>query len=313
MPCAFRVAAALLGTGLALSSIPFAQVAQAHGIAGDRLFPATLSIDDPAVGDELSLPTFTYQPQSGSGGSPETRSYGYGVEWDKTITKNLGFSINDGYSVIHQQGSNSLYGWNDLVTTLKYQFFENDAHEILMSAGIQREWGGTGALRTGEDSTGWTQPTFYAGKGFGDLPSSVSLLRPIAVTTELGYQFSDVPTATSPNGLSHNPNFWNVGFTVQYDMHYLQSQVKDYDLPEVINHLIPLVEFAYSTPASTAYGATTTGTIAPGFLYEGGSYQIGVEALIPATKASGSRTGLIAQLHFYLDDLFPTTIGKPVI
>ena len=74
-----RAAAALLGTGLALSTI---SPAHAHGIAGDRLFPATLSIDDPAVGDELSLPTFTYQPQSGSGGSPETRSYGYGVEWD---------------------------------------------------------------------------------------------------------------------------------------------------------------------------------------------------------------------------------------
>jgi hypothetical protein len=304
-----RVAVSLFGTGLALS---LALPAHAHGIAGDRLFPATLSIDDPAVGDELSAPTFVYQPQSGSGGSPETRSYGYGVEWDKTITKNFGFAINDGYSVIRQQGSNSLYGWNDLVTTLKYQFFENDAHEILMSAGVQREWGGTGAQRVGADTTGWTQPTLYAGKGLGDLPESLGLLRPIALTGELGYQLSDVPTANSANGPSHNPNFWNIGFTVQYDMAYLHNQVKDYGLPDVVNHLIPIVEFAYSTPASTGYGATTTGTIAPGVLYEGGSYQIGVEALIPATKASGSRTGMIAQLHFYLDDIFPTTLGKPV-
>ena len=307
-----RAAVSLMGTGLALSTAFLMPAAHAHGIAGDRLFPATLSIDDPAVGDELSLPTFTYQPQSGSGGSPETRSYGYGVEWDKTITQNLGFAINDGYSVIHQQGSNSLYGWNDLVTTLKYQFFENDAHEILMSAGVQREWGGTGALRVGEDATGWTQPTLYAGKGFGDLPASVGLLRPFAITGELGYQFADVPTANSATGPNHNPNFWNAGLSVQYDLHYLQTQVKDYGLPEIVNHLIPLVEFAYATPATTGYGATTTGTIAPGFLYEGGSYQIGVEALIPATKASGTRTGLIAQLHFYLDDIFPTNIGKPV-
>lgn len=302
-----RAAVALLGTGLALSS-----AAHAHGIAGDRIFPATLTIDDPAVGDELTVPTFTYQPQSGSGGSPETNTYNYGFEWDKTITEHVGVAINDGYSVIRQQGANSLYGWNDLVTTLKYQFFENDPHEILMSVGVQREWGGTGALRIGEDATGWTQPTLYAGKGFGDLPESMGLLRPFAITGELGYQLSDVPTATGPGGLSHNPNVWNIGGSVQYSMQYLNSQVKDYGLPEFVNHLIPLVELSYSTPASTGYGTTTTGTIAPGVLYEGSYYQIGAEALIPATKASGTRTGLLVQLHFYLDDVFPTTIGKPV-
>lgn len=304
-----RAAASLMGAGLALS---FALPVHAHGVAGDRLFPATLSIDDPGVGDELSAPTFVYQPQSGSGGSPDTRSYGYGVEWDKTITKNLGVAINDGYSVIRQQGSNSLYGWNDLITTLKYQFFENDAHEILMSAGVQREWGGTGAQRVGANTAGWTQPTLYAGKGLGDLPDSLGLLRPIALTGELGYQLSDVPTANGPGGPAHNPNFWNVGLSVQYDMAYLHRQVKDYGLPDVVNHLIPIVEFAYSTPATAGYGRNTTGTIAPGFLYEGGFYQIGVEALVPATKASGTRTGLIAQLHFYLDDILPTTIGKPI-
>ena len=304
-----RAAAALLGAGLALShTLP----AHAHGIAGDRIFPATLTIDDPAVGDELTVPTFVYQPQSGSGGSPETNSYNYGFEWDKTITEHVGIAINDGYSVIRQQGSNSLYGWNDLVTTLKYQFFENDPHEILMSVGVQREWGGTGALRIGEDATGWTQPTLYAGKGLGDLPESIGLLRPLAVTGELGYQLSDVPTATGPGGLSHNPNVWNIGGSVQYSMQYLDAQVKDYGLPDFVNHLIPLVELSYSTPASTGYGTTTTGTIAPGVLYEGASYQIGAEALIPATKASGTRTGLLVQLHFYLDDIFPTTVGKPV-
>jgi hypothetical protein len=84
-------------------------------------------------------------------------------------------------------------------------------------------------------------------------------------------------------------------------------------LPEVANHLIPIVEFSYATPASTTHaGATTTGTIAPGLLYEGDSYQLGIEALIPATHATGNRTGFIAQVHFYLDDIFPTTLGKPV-
>jgi len=31
--------------------------ARAHGVVGQRFFPATLAIDDPFVADELSLPT----------------------------------------------------------------------------------------------------------------------------------------------------------------------------------------------------------------------------------------------------------------
>ena len=33
---------------------------------------------------------------------------------------------------------------------------------------------------------------------------------------------------------------------------------------------------------------------------------------IPANAASGHNTGVIAQLHFYLDDIFPNTLGKPI-
>ena|ERR1700757_170980 len=33
--------------------------ARAHGIAGNRLFPGTLSFDDPAVADEFALSPFT--------------------------------------------------------------------------------------------------------------------------------------------------------------------------------------------------------------------------------------------------------------
>jgi len=41
--------------------------------------------------------------------------------------------------------------------------------------------------------------------------------------------------------------------------------------------------------------------------------QFGVEAIIPVTKASGKNVGIIAQLHFYLDDIFPNTIGRPIL
>ena len=53
--------------------------------------------------------------------------------------------------------------------------------------------------------------------------------------------------------------------------------------------------------------------IAPGLLYDAAWYQIGVEALIPLNKATGRSVGVIAQFHMFFDDLFPNTIGKPVV
>jgi hypothetical protein len=293
------------------ASLVYMSPAYAHGIAGARVFPVTLTTDDPSVADEASLPTFVYQPNG------PTSEYAYGFEWDKRITENLGVAISDSYRMVRQPAElgGNLHGWDNPVATLKYRFLVDDAHELMASVGLQKEFGGVGATNHGlAEATGWTQPTLYVGKGMGDLPPSLGLLRPFAITGEFGYQWADVPSQIAADGTRiHNPDFVNLGFSVQYSLEYLHAQVKDYGLPEFANHLIPIVEFSYSTPAGTSNpGTTTTGTIAPGLLYVGSSYQLGVEALIPATHASGSYTGVIAQFHMFLDDLLPTTLGKPL-
>ncbi len=76
--------------------------------------------------------------------------------------------------------------------------------------------------------------------------------------------------------------------------------------------MTPLVEFRFTTPVTDRYGEKTIGTINPGIIWSGQSMQFGVEAIIPATKARGKSVGVIAQLHFYLDDIFPQTIGRPL-
>ena len=52
-------------------------------------------------------------------------------------------------------------------------------------------------------------------------------------------------------------------------------------------------------------GTMTTGTINPGVIWVGNNFQVGVEALIPINRQSGTNVGVIAQLHFYLDDIDP--------
>jgi hypothetical protein len=307
---------------VACSTLLLAPGAFAHGVAGKRIFPTTLTLDDPAVSDEASFPTIQYQRHGTDDGGTPFRETDITAEYDKRITENFGIAVNYGYSMQNQIGQPSLYGFQNLETTLKYQFLQNAPHELLMSVGVIKEWGGTGATANGiAERSGSTTPTIYFGKGLGDLPDALDWLKPIAFTGTFGYQFQDVPTSTSLGADSSgnpllvrtsSPDLLVWGASVQYSISYLQANIKDLGLPEFLGRITPLVEFTYTSPATRSNGTLTQGQIAPGFIYSADSFQIGIEALIPATRGSNAATGFIAQLHFFLDDIFPTTLGKPI-
>jgi hypothetical protein len=111
-----------------------------------------------------------------------------------------------------------------------------------------------------------------------------------------------------------NPRFLTYGGSLQYSMPYLKSNVVDLGLPEFFDHLVPIVEFQLQTPVANYHGTGigTTGTVSPGVIWIGRYFQVGLEAIIPVNRASGTGVGVIAQLHFYLDDLYPNGIGKPI-
>jgi hypothetical protein len=148
------------------------------------------------------------------------------------------------------------------------------------------------------------------------LPDSAMYLRPIALTGSVGI---GIPTRASSSSLSddgdvvieRHPHMLNLGFAIEYSLPYLQAFVKDVGLREPFNQLIPVVEFALTTPIDRG-GGPTTGTINPGILWAGKYMQLGLEAVVPINHQTGSRVGWIAQIHFFLDDIFPTTIGKPI-
>ena len=98
-------------------------------------------------------------------------------------------------------------------------------------------------------------------------------------------------------------------------MPYLKSEIQDLQLPDFINHLIPIVEAQLSTPVANNFGNSqvTTGTINPGAIWVGSYFQVGLEAIVPVNRASGTGVGFLGQFHIYLDDMFPTTIGQPLI
>jgi hypothetical protein len=286
----------------------------AHAIAGDRIFPATLGIDDPGVGDELALPTLSYPGKNSDGSYEFDASFSY----TKTILPNLGLSISDGKTWLKPGGN----GWGNLDTELKYNFYVNAPHEFMASIGLDATWAYTGTRNFSDPFNTFT-PVVNMGKGFGDLPTSLNILRPLAVTAEFGLS---IPSAPHTSTISYddsgnpsldvalNPTVFDWGFTLQYSLPYMNANVSEVGGPDFLKHLIPITEFAFQTPVSNydPGGNITTGTIQPGVIYLADTWQIALEALIPINGASGHDVGAIAELHFFFDDIFPNSLGKPL-
>src|SRR5438445_11750718 len=72
--------------------------AYAHGFAGARFFPATLSTDDPFVSDELSLPTVSTIRTPENGGTRETD---ISVDISKRITPEFAIEIGDPFTALN--------------------------------------------------------------------------------------------------------------------------------------------------------------------------------------------------------------------
>jgi hypothetical protein len=271
----------------------------AHGFAGDRFFPPTITTDDPFAADELALPTISYFENPGS---PNTRETDIGFEFDKLIIPNLSLGISDQQILIKSTGSRATNGWDEIQLSAKYVLWVSTPHEAIFSVGLVSDIGGTGTKRIGSRWTSNLEPALYFGKGFGDLPDSLDALKPFAVTGVLGEIF--------PFGRD-DPNALEWGISLQYQLPYLEQHVKDIGLPKPLRDMIPLVEFAFDTPENR-HGGGTTGTINPGILWETKYAQFGAEALIPVNRESGAHVGAIFQVWIFLDDLFPKKFGHPL-
>lgn len=281
-----RCGAAIL-TGVLL--VP--AIAEAHGVIGQRFFPATISSDDPFAADEMALPTIT----------SFNHETDYDFDYSKSIFPGFAIGVGIGYIDAHPIDDPAATGFSNLHLSPTLELFRSPEHEFLFSAGLDWEIGGSGSNAVADRSSTYT-PTIKFGKGFGDLPDGMAYLRPLALTGTVGYA---IP-ATSMNSKSVE---W--AGALEYSLLYLQNNVRDQGFSKFISHLTPVVEFSFSSPVNIG-GGGTTGTVNPGIIWLGQSEQIAVEAIIPVNHASGDSVGVIAQLHFYLDDLFPKTLGTPI-
>ncbi len=318
-PSGILAAAAVFAGTATIGIAP--QTAFAHGFVGQRFFPATIATDDPFVADELSLPTISSIRNNAGEDTPASRQTSLSAEFSKRITQNLGLSVGIARQHFKFPDQPSVSGNENAELGLKYQFYKNEASEAIMSAGLAWEAGGTGSKSIGAESFSTYTPTFFFGKGFGDARSDA--VRPLAVTGTLGVAIPgrsststtgvDADTGLATTLVERNPHVLQVGLAFQYSIPYLQSAVKDTGLGAPWNRMIPIVEIAAQKPLDRVADRGWTGTVNPGVLWAGRYIQLGLEAVVPINRASGRGVGVQAQLHFFLDDLFPRTLGRPLL
>ncbi len=304
---AVRSVGLLTALFLGLAAAP--RPAVAHGFAGARFFPATLTTDDPFVADEASLPSLQTFHTGDSGG---TREFDVSFDIARRLTTFLDIELAiDEVNLFPHEGHNRT-GFGNLELGSKFEFFMNEKHEAILSLGLDVTVGGTGSRLVGRDPFTTWSPGLFFGKGFGDLPASLPWLRPLALTGNISVDIPSSASTRSGDGVDRNPVVLETNFALEYSLVYLQHNVKDVGLKAPFDRLIPLVEAVISTPLDRGQSGQTTVSINPGVIWSGRYYQLGVEALIPANARSGSRVGVLAQLHFYLDDLFPSVFGHPL-
>jgi hypothetical protein len=273
----------------------------AHGFAGQRFFPATLTIDDPFVADEGDILFGHSQAPNDAGGNVTTNSTS--VEIAKRLTPKFGLSLATEYDKLaFSNGDPSQRGFNNLVIGAQYLTLVDAPHEGLLSVGLNASLDGTGSSAI-SDSFSTVSPAVFFGKGFGDLPSHLEYLRPFAVTGVIS------PNFTTSHSASDSLDW---GFTFQYSLQYLQSFVKDVGIGHPFDHMIPVVETPMNTCLNRGCENQTTGSVNPGVIWFDRWGQLGLEGTIPVNNRSGSHVGVLFQLHFYFDDIFPNTLGKPV-
>jgi hypothetical protein len=252
-------------------------------------------------------------PGDGTLDNRPTKQTDISAEFSKRLTPDLGISLAPSYSFFDAEHGPLTKGFDNLEVSLKYVFWKSAEHETLLSAGVAWEVGGTGSKLIA-DSFDTATPQFFFGKGFGDLPDAMEFFKPGALTGAIGlgiptrrhtkhYVLDDNDNVLTLRDL--NPQTVNWGFSVQYNLQYLQSFVRDIGLPAPFNRMIPLVEFAMQTPIEGPQAGHTTGTINPGVIWFGRYMQLSLEAVVPANSRTGRNLGVLGQIHFYLDDIAP--------
>lgn len=267
--------------------------ASAHAVAGQRLFPATLTFDDPGIGAELPM-VFSHIHADGA----EQTNFALSVT--KPVTPNFSLIAGTDYLYAPGNGQPGTYGWGNFVVGGVWQVYRIASTESIGAFSITDSIGNTGSRAVRDDFSTYS-PEFDFGQGLGALHTA--WLRPFAVSGALSVDFPTNPTAA---------HIVNWGLSLQYSIQYLQNFVRYAGIGPPFNNMIPIIELPMQTCLDRGCGGQTTGYVAPGVIWIGRYLQVGVELQVPVNHRTGNSVGVLFGVDFYLDDIAPHSFGAPL-
>jgi len=290
-----------LVTGVLIVLAATVQPLRAQESVGKRFFPDQLVIAESFVEDELSLPSILSVKRGRSAGERSTRLTDFGGEIKKRITADFELSVGGGLALLEEKRGTRT-GFENLNVGMKYEFFRNIPHEVVASLSLQWELGDTGKAAIGAASFDTVSPSMLVGKGFGDLPERLAMLRPLAISGLFGFE---IPVRDQPTAIA-----W--GGVIEYSLPYLTEFVRDVGLPSAIKRLVPIVETDLRTDVAGRLAGRIRGTVNPGVIWVGDTLQIGIEAVAPIDPATGHGLGVRAFVRIPLEVLFGRRAGEPL-
>ena len=132
------------------------------------------------------------------------------------------------------------------------------------------------------------------------------------MTGQLGYDIANKKLKSTPTPAIQQRHLERLvrRLSLQYSMRYLSTHVKDFGFPEFVNRLTPVVEMAWSSSASQP------NNLRPFLWGVGVNYPPELRRrrrdVDPGT-AHRLPPGRHRQFHLYFDDLFPNSLGKPIV
>jgi hypothetical protein len=188
----------------------------------------------------------------------------------RLLTPTVGVVIDNSW-IARNWGAAKRGGFDVTSVGLKWEVFRDNPHETLLSAALA--WGiqNSGAQGVNANAPNTIRPGLFFGKGFGDLPDSVSWLRPFGVTAAIVLEH---PTGSVSKNFGIDPingqlgpmttsnvDILHWGFAVEFSTLYLTSRFTGGPPnDEPLNQLVPLVEFAFDS----SRGTKTIATMNPG-------------------------------------------------
>ncbi|MHB8455960.1 MAG: hypothetical protein ACYDDO_14975 [Acidiferrobacterales bacterium] len=268
----------------------------AHAIAGMRVFPATMSFDDPGVADEVP---WVFGHVNAAGTDENT----FGVAFAKRLTPRFGIVMSTDYQrLVPGDGMPAVDGWDNLTVAGAWQLFVHSDAESIGMLQLSDSIGHSGSRAIGSAYSTYV-PEFAYGKGFGGLPHSFRMLRPMAFTTAVS---EELPTD------SRVPHMLDWNFSLQYNISYLQNFVRYEGIKAPFNRMVPIIEIPLQTCLDRGCANRTTGYVNPGVMWVGRFFQWGIEAQVPVDSRTGHSVGVLLGMDFYLDDIASHSFGMPL-